>query len=275
MGTWSKEEIQLLKDNFEMMTNNELAKLLNRTKSAIINKLNELGLKRPEQYHYDKNFFKIIDNEEKAYWLGFFMADGYVWQTDRNNELGCELSVRDRSHLVKFNKCIGGNLNINTRHREGHWCKDFMGKDYDVCSIRLYSKQIVDDIIAHGCVQNKSLVVGMPKIDKVLMRHWLRGYFDGNGTIARPKHLVVTITTASLNLVDAMRDVLLNDYGVYTYKTLSQTHNELYPDVYKIGVSGKENISNFLNLLYKDCTVYLDRKKKLYDNVIASLSSDA
>ena len=27
---------------------------------------------------FDENKFKIIDNEEKAYWLGFLEADGYI-----------------------------------------------------------------------------------------------------------------------------------------------------------------------------------------------------
>lgn len=30
------------------------------------------------KYTHDYNFFKNIDTEEKAYWLGFMFADGYI-----------------------------------------------------------------------------------------------------------------------------------------------------------------------------------------------------
>ena len=58
---WTEEEKRFLKNNFSNMTNAELSGKMNRTKSAIQTELSKLGLKRPDKYFYNKNFFEKID----------------------------------------------------------------------------------------------------------------------------------------------------------------------------------------------------------------------
>ena len=99
---WNKEEIKFLKDNYKDMSYKEIAIKLNRTENAIKVKTNKLGLIK-SKYIYNKDYFKVIDSEEKAYWLGFIYADGYVCANDTGSELGIELQVGDIEHLKKFN----------------------------------------------------------------------------------------------------------------------------------------------------------------------------
>lgn len=33
-------------------------------------------------YHHNENYFETIDNEHKAYWLGFMFADGHISNYD-------------------------------------------------------------------------------------------------------------------------------------------------------------------------------------------------
>ena len=54
--------------------------------------------KRPFMNRY---IFEKIDTEEKAYWLGFLYADGYVI-ADRD-AFGVALSIKDINHLYKLN----------------------------------------------------------------------------------------------------------------------------------------------------------------------------
>lgn len=48
--------------------------------------------------------FEKIDTEEKAYWLGFLFADGYVGTND--NSVGLGLAIKDIEHVKKFKKFI-------------------------------------------------------------------------------------------------------------------------------------------------------------------------
>lgn len=64
-----------------------------------------------QQYHIhhpnlNAHYFKFIDTKEKAYWLGFLCADGYISKT-KYGKLGIGLSVKDKVHLIKFCQAIG------------------------------------------------------------------------------------------------------------------------------------------------------------------------
>lgn len=56
----------------------------------------------------DETVFDVIDTEEKAYWLGFWYADGYVASLTRKSNyiIGCSLAYKDLEHLEKFAKFI-------------------------------------------------------------------------------------------------------------------------------------------------------------------------
>ena len=90
-----------------------------------------------------------------------------------------------------------------------------------MCVIRLFCKKIFDDLISHGCCQNKSLIKSAPiGIPNELMRHFIRGYFDGNGSIAYSynrkvdkSYLKIAITTGSLDFANWLSTTLL-DAGI-------------------------------------------------------------
>ena len=66
-----------------------------------------------KKYQVDDNYFNLIDTEEKAYWLGFLYADGYVRMKDsRSGQLKLKLSSKDRDHIILFNKCLSSNYPI-------------------------------------------------------------------------------------------------------------------------------------------------------------------
>ena len=65
--------------------------------------LEEKGIKTVKGNHYRKyfhnfDFFEKIDSEEKAYWLGFMFADGYIVNYDNyyvEDVLGLSVSLKD------------------------------------------------------------------------------------------------------------------------------------------------------------------------------------
>lgn len=257
--TWSQEEKEFLKNNYLNMSNKELAEKLGRTNSAIQLKISRWGLVRPEKYTYNRGYFDEIDTEEKAYWLGFIYADGCVTKTKVNAELSIELNIKDFNHLKKFNKSIGGNVEVGTRDRFDERTKN----TYNMCFIRVYSIEFVDGLLKHGVFPNKHNDIKFPELRKDLVNHFIRGYFDGDGCISvevRKKIIRCDFSSKAKDFLDSIRDILYNE-KIHTYYTLEKS------GVNRLCISGMIETDLFLKYIYKDATIYLDRKySKWKDN---------
>ena len=56
--TWTELDYEFLRKNYLTMSNGEISEALGKTRSAIQNKLKVLGLKRPDKYTYQQNYFE-------------------------------------------------------------------------------------------------------------------------------------------------------------------------------------------------------------------------
>ena len=73
--------------------------------------LKELGCKRERRiYQVNENYFESIDSDEKAYWLGFLSADGYIHEG--RNTITLALQESDKVHIEKFKKAISATYPI-------------------------------------------------------------------------------------------------------------------------------------------------------------------
>lgn len=151
--------------------------------SSLINKwFARLGLKMRSNkinskiYQANDYYFDEINTPEKAYWLGFMYADGYILSDC--NKIGITLAIKDREHLESFNKCLNSNYPIkeychNTSYK----------KDTRYCKVIISSDKLHEDLIKHGVLKNKTNILEPPKIDYNLIRYFILGYFDGDGSI--------------------------------------------------------------------------------------------
>ena len=85
---------------------------------------------RGRKYTLNEKYFKFIDNESKAYWLGFLMADGNIY----NNVIRITLAVVDFNHLVKFKSDLKASYIIRKN------------KDFDKCTLAMSYKPMADDL---------------------------------------------------------------------------------------------------------------------------------
>ena len=264
---WTDKEIEILKENYSTHSFKELMELIpGRNRNGIQLKASKLGLTERKNI-FDFRFFENIDTEDKAYWLGFFYADGFVIDQpnppNRNYEAGINLYKGDYKHLKKFNNSIHGNLQVTFATR----ICSFNGKPQELCSIRCYSKEMVHDLESHGCVQNKTFIIEVPDIDASLMHHFIRGFFDGDGCIctdsAIRKTVAINFCSASLKMLEQMRSILYKE-GISSYIT-----DEKDRSTYRLYIRGMQNADKMWNYMFSDATVYLDRKvekkKRLYE----------
>lgn len=98
----------------------KIAKKYCINRKTIINHLKKEGFKinkHKSTYFINENIFEKIDTEEKAYWLGFIYADGYV--STNTYAFGIELSIKDIDHLIKFKKFLSwdGEIKISKTHQ--------------------------------------------------------------------------------------------------------------------------------------------------------------
>ena len=267
---WSNEELRYLQDNYLENSNKEMAKVLGRTQKAVQVKLSKLGLVRPDKYFYNKDFFEKIDTEEKAYWLGFLYADGYVSLNPkiRNAEIGIEIASKDIQHLRKFNKSLHGNVEVHERCKTG-----VITPTDNIVSFRLYCKKMAIDLIKLGCVQNKTSVIRFPDISSELNWAFVRGYFDGDGSIykdVRRKFIGFNFTSGSKGFLEDLRNFLYKE-GIYAYLSIENRKDSRFKEThesYKLLVTGMNNAYCFGQKLYKDANIFLDRKKEKFDLVV-------
>ena len=263
-------ELDFIKKNYNNMTYNEIALIINnnntikKNEKQIRNKARSMGLLKTNQTII-KDFFNIINSEKKAYWMGFIFADGYIVTTERNAEVSIELGIKDIGHLEKLNKDINANVKVTRKTKKSGEINGVYLKERELCSIRLYSKQLANDLINNNVVNNKTKSDLFPKLeDRSLFLHFLRGFLDGDGCICYcGKTLVVKFTNYNDKFLKYVKDRLENDFGVKC--ALYKENNFKYN--LNINGSNKDKIK-FLDLIYKDSNIFLERKYQIYKNAV-------
>lgn len=218
-----------------------------------------MGNKRT--YQVNDSFFSEL-NEKSAYWLGFLYADGYISKTE--NCIRITLSAKDEDHLLKFKEDIKSESPI-TYHMNRYSEKYPLTKK---ARISIFSKKIKEDLFNLGCSSSKSLTCKFPNLSKTLIPHFIRGYFDGDGSVyiikpyGRMKNPAIGCSIiGNLEFMEVLREKL----GFNQNKTLRQD-KRLLVNIRTLEFAGFNIVKKFYNLLYNNATVYLDRKKKVFND---------
>lgn len=200
-------------------------------------------------YSVDESFFAKIDTEEKAYTLGFIFADGNVMPSGL---IRISIADQDVDILEKIKVAIkfGGEIHDKLRDESR----------MDQKELYICRKSMVADLAKLGCIPNKSLVLQFPTPEQVmpeLLCHFVRGYFDGDGSISEHRANI----TSSYDFIQGLIKVL-----PCGYTSTSQRYKEkgLRESAHSLNMSRREDYSTFLHWIYKDAKIYLDRKYKKY-----------
>jgi len=256
MEKLSLNEKKVVETYLKLKNIHKVAKKFNVSLSPIYRILrdNEIELTN-RRYNVNESYFDSIDTEERAYWLGFLYADGYIRERKSGNSLEMKLSVKDVEHLILFRECIGSNHLI----KEGQNKVKYKGgvSTSDMVHLAMYSTKLVNSAKSAGIHSRKTFTIGNPNIDEVLIPHFIRGYFDGDGSFSfNPEKYInkTQIVTASIKFQEFIISVLKNN----------DIKINLYSDI-KLQIQNKIDNKKFYNYIYKNANIYLKRKKEKYE----------
>ena len=167
------------------MSLREIEKQFGATRATVSKFLEKQGIKTTKGNHYRKYFhdiafFEDINTEEKAYWLGFMYADGYIVNNEnRYGEdcFGITLAEDSIDSIQKFKSSLKATNPI--RYDDS---KNGQRQAKLVCC----SQKTVNDLINQGVFKEKSLILKPPeRVPEELIRHFIRGFFDGDGSLTK------------------------------------------------------------------------------------------
>ena len=152
--------IEAYKNNMSLREIEKEFKVLRATVSKFLEEQNIKKIKgnHYRKYFHDFDFFENIDTEEKAYWLGFMFADGYIVNHENRygeDSFGLTLAEDSLDSIEKFKKSLHATNPILYDNSKS------IGQPQ--AKIVLTSQKTVNDLIDKGCVKQKSLILQPPK----------------------------------------------------------------------------------------------------------------
>ena len=206
---------------------------------------------KQRKYYFDNNIFSKIDTAEKAYWIGFLYADGYV--CSKRKVFGVALKESDRAHLVKFCDFI----KINS-----YDCIRYSDKTRSY-KVELNDTEIYSQLKEIGFNSQKSYDNDdsiFYKIPNDLKKFFILGLIDGDGYVSvsegTQKNLVGIVSNNN-KMLEAVSTFLCE---IFKDKTFVKVINYDYP---RIRLS-RAKAYKVMTYLYENAPVFLERKFENY-----------
>lgn len=260
----TKKELEDLNKKFKQK---EIAKMYNVTQSAVsyqfkTKKVNNI---RHSKTILDINhtFFDVIDTEEKAYFLGFFIADGCVkeiqYKTKVSYRISFDNTIDDKESIEKLHEliCPGASLNLkhvgknNKPQYTLQWTSDHMA-----ATLKSYN-------IGPRKTHDKNFKLPDETIRPDLWRHFVRGFMDGDGHLdCNELYFVFTSEPFMQQVMSTFKSF---NYNIYKIKGKTMDYWRA-----SIPIWDSKFKCALRDYLYKDANIYLARKYNCFNTEITS-----
>ena len=221
----------------------------------------------------NEGFFKSWSNE-MAYVLGVIYTDGNLYCDKGRKIYQFIVSQKEPELLNKLLKLM--DCNAELLHRKKH------GITGEIYLLRVHHPQIYSDLISFGLSPNKSKTIDFPNIPQEFVRHFVRGCWDGDGSIFLDKgNVIASYITGSFNFIERLVQELYR-VGICKLGKKSDS-NELwlkFPDgqfplkihkdkrvnAFYIKIQTRKNVEKLFHYFYDgvDESIYLSRKYKVF-----------
>ena len=215
----------------------------------------------------NENYFDNIDSEEKAYLLGFFLADGCVVYPSQGKKcISVCLQEQDEYILEWFLKAIAPNGKISR-----HIKKSTQKTQCNIKFTAAYMAQQLEDLYGIRPRKTHDIEYEFPfeRIPTELHHHFIRGYFDGDGWIteystdSKGGTLVPQfgIVSTSLKFILQLKEIIpkFTEPRITVNEGKNMTYYQL------IYSCGHERIPIIRAWLYNNASFYMTRKKEKFN----------
>lgn len=206
---------------------------------------------------------KNIDTQEKAYLLGQIYGDGFCGKSGNSYKTTIASNTGDIEVYKKLQKLF----------------PFFTLKTYKSHSNMIYlenhEKSLYSDLKNLGMLSNKTKndITGefhFPSIEETFIPHFIRGYFDADGSFWYPKrvrsrnNLRTDFGCSTPNFLTQIKRVLdAKDIRLCYISRVKKASNGKYYTSYNLVSSNSELSKKFANYIYEDATIYLKYKYEI------------
>lgn len=213
--------------------------------------------------HYEKspNFFKE-ENSNMAWLLGFLASSGNISKNE--NRIRIELSVVDREILERIKEIVKIENPIKIRGNK---------RGFVFASLEWSCAEHKKDLEKYNIIPQKTYTLLPPtKLNEKFYIDYIRGYFDGDGTInlnltrgGKSKSLRWGICGASKPVLEWIIGVLEERYNIPSVNIHKDSSHEkdFYSFVYSTNATRK-----IYDILYTNNSLFLKRKKEKYEKLL-------
>ena len=193
-----------------------------------------------------------------AYVLGFWFADGYICENKGSLFFSIAQHKKDKFLMKNILKAMRSN---NPLYKHGKNSFSFV----------INSKDIFNDIVNIGGKERKSLDVDFPSIPKRFLPSFVRGYWDGDGSIFRKtqrKCYKSVCVSGSRKFIYKMRSVLsknISNFYPKIYEQRSKINNNIY---YRLTLNHCETKKLGLFMYNGELNLHMKRKYTLFKKVL-------
>jgi predicted transcriptional regulator len=256
-----KDKIKILRENG--LSINKIARECNLANYIVRDVLLEIGMPpkfvnkgagRRRKYKVNDEFFKVIDSENKAYILGLLFADGCVHS--RKNQVSITLKKSDASILFDMQSVMESDYPIV--YSQSRYSSEY--RLTEKARLSITSSYIISDLLRLGCVERKSDILTFPEIREDLVHHFLRGYFDGDGTVYNTK----TGNYLRFGIISTLEFCT----GYLNYLPVTKVNikkeNRTSKNVYYFTIARQKELENLYDYLYSNSSICLERKFNVF-----------
>lgn len=258
------KEIQVLYQ--EGLSSRAIAEKLRVSRRVVTQCVKLAGNVRHRTYVFDEEYFDVIDAPNKAYILGLLYADGTNSKRDHTIKLGLKYTDVDILHRIAHEVKSDRPLVYHPEKSNNYNGRQINSSPQYV--LRLSSKHMSDRLIEIGMVSCKSLVLEFPtEIPEPLLPHFIRGYFDGDGCVRAQLNTNGTICNHHVHILQtesfcgSLKDIIESTLCINCHIYKAATDNNVTKE---LCIVGRKQCLTFLDWIYKDADLFLNRKHDIY-----------
>ena len=256
------------------ISKSEVARKYGTSIQALSYQMNKRNIKYDSEkyivrkHHFNEDFFETIDSESKAYFLGFIIADGSVERSTKWGKvkrLKINISHKDIEILEMFKSEIGA----DTVDVETYIPSSKTYSQNPMSRFTLNSVKLCDDLKKYGVIKNKRTKEVLPILDKDLMPHLIRGFFDGDGSVhAQTRNGKPLVSfTKSKSVLTGIREYLIKELNVSPGPSILEVGSGRKSYTYRLS-SAADN-ENFYHFIYDNANFYLNRKYEKFTSLLS------